>query len=263
MYSIYVTNRSSQSVYIRLQHEKLSTTKPNFYHDLDSAKENATRHLVQCGFFEIPPYNTISFPTDQAIGGTRMYASLYALSKLWIMDFEMNCTRYGCLFVKSEECYYNTTFHLSQANPEPVWIRAKNGDALPSNILIAGPGNFFGRLSSLGTPCKVTKTGKQISQWITMSGDIRNNGELLRDTGHEFVRVKAGDDVPPHGVISGVSEPEGSMYLGRIGGNIPCSITAEGGKIKNFLYGTKKVQSGEILVLTNYPNNQRMLLARK
>ena len=259
MFSIYVTNKSPQSVYIRLQHEKLSATKPSFYHDLDKSRGNATRHLVQCGFFKITPDQTISFPTDQAIGGTRMYASLYAESTLWIMDFEINCTRYGCLFVKSDSVRYvpiymhAPTYHLSQGNPEPVWIRAKKGDALPPKILKAGPGNYFGRLSSLGTPCLVTTTGREINQWFPMSGDIRNSGQLLRDTGHEFVRAKAGDNVPPHGVISGVSEPEGSMYLGRIGGNIPCSITAEGGKIKNFLYGTKKVQSGEILVLTNDP----------
>ena len=252
MFSIYVTNKSSQSVHIRLQQEKLSATKPNFCHDLDSAKKNATRRLVQCGFFVITPNQTISFPTDQAIGGTRMYASLYAESTLWIMDFEINCSRYGCLFVKSKELNCKKTFHLSQANPEPVWVTAYNENKLPSDFVKACPRYYFGRLLDRGgTPCQVTVIGSQIKQWnCTMSGTLSASGELLRD----IVRAKAGDDVPPHGVISGVREPEGSMYLGRIGGNVPCSITTEGGKIKNFLYGTKKVQSGEILVLTNDPN---------
>ena len=259
MFSIYVTNQSSaKSVYVRLQHEKLSATKPSFYDDLDNTEDNATRYLVQCGFCMITQDETISFPTDQAIGGTRMYASLYAESKLWIMDFEMNCTRYGCLFVKSKaSSYWESTFHLSQANPEPVWIPANTGDELPSNIVKAGPQNYFGRLSTAtdeGTLCQITFTGSEIDIWHSNSGITHDSGELLSDTGHEFVRAKAGDDVPPHGVMSGVSEPEGSLYLGRIGGKISCSITTEGGKIKNFLYGTKKVQSGEILVLTNDPN---------
>ena len=257
MYSIYVTNKSSESAYIRLQHEKLSATKPSFYHDLDSAKENATGHLVQCGFCMINPDQTISFPTDQAIGGTRLYASLYAESTLWIMDFEINCTRYGCLFVMSQELKCKT-FYLSKGNPEPVWIPATAiVYPLPlDNILKAGPQNYYGRLPHLGTLHQVTIIGSHISQqWLAMSGNFSNNVELLRDTGHEFVRAKAGDDLPPHGVISGASEPEGSLYLGRIGGNNTCSITAEGGKIKHFLFnGTTKAQSGEILVLTNDPN---------
>ena len=148
------------------------------------------------------------------------------------------------------------TFHLSQANPQPVWVTAYNENKLPSDFVKACPRYYFGRLLDRGgTPYQVTVIGSQIKQWnCAMSGTLSTSGELLRDTGHKFVRAKAGDDVPPHGVISGVSEPEGSMYLGRIGGNVPCSITTEGGKIKNFLYGTKKVQSGEILVLTNDPN---------
>jgi len=82
-----------------------------------------------------------------------------------------------------------------------------------------------------------------------------NSGELLSDTGHEFFRAKAGDPVPPNAVITGVAEPEGSLFLGRVGGRLPCSISTGGGCIKYFCYGSKKVQSGEILVLTNDPNN--------
>jgi len=76
-------------------------------------------------------------------------------------------------------------------------------------------------------------------------------GDILCDTGHEFVRAKTGDPVPPHAVVAGVSKPEGSLYLGRVGGNMACSISTEGGKIKSFCYASEKVQSGEILVLTN------------
>ena len=256
MFSIYVTNKSLQSVYIRLQHEKLSTTTPSFFHELDDIKENATRQLVQCGFCLITPHQTIPFPTDQAISGTRMYASLYAVSTLWIMDFEINCTRYGCLFIKCKEFNGITTFFLNQANPEPVWVIANNGVPLPSNIVKLGPQNYFGRLSGgSSAPCKVNTNGAHIFAWRTnMGGHPAYSGELLKDTGHEFVRANAGDDVPPNGVKSGVCEPEGSLYLGRIGGNMPCSISTEGGKIKSFLYGTQKVQSGEILVLINDPN---------
>ena len=59
--------------------------------------------------------------------------------------------------------------------------------------------------------------------------------------------------MPPNAVIGGVKEPEGSLYLGRIGGKTPCSISSEKGRIKSFFYGAKKVKSGEILVLTNDP----------
>ena len=183
MFSIYITSKSLQSVYIRLHHEKLSATKPNFYHELDNAKENATRHLVQCGFCLITPSQTIPFPTDQAINGTRMYASLYAVSTLWIMDFEINCTRYGCLFIKSREFNYQTTCQLYQANPKPFWIPANQGNPLPSNLVKAGPQNYFGRLSGDGTPCKVTTNGSQINAWCTMSGNIAHSGELLGDRG--------------------------------------------------------------------------------
>ena len=169
---------------------------------------------------------------------------------------------------------HKTTFQLYQANPEPHWIPINevlgNPSLIPANQVRANPSlcnssltpvkaspqNYFGRLSAGdGTPCTVTTNGSQINAWQTVSGSpVYGACELLIDTGHEFVRASAGDDVPPHGVISGVCEPEGSLYLRRIGGKMPCSISTEGGKIKFFLYGNKKVQSGEILVLTNDRN---------
>jgi len=63
----------------------------------------------------------------------------------------------------------------------------------------------------------------------------------MRNKGHEFFPAKAGDPAPPHAVVTGVSEPEGSLYLGRVGGNIPCTISTEGGNIKFFCYQSKKV----------------------
>ena len=257
MFSIYVTNKSLQNVYIRLQHEKLSATKPTFYHEVDNTKYVCVVGLlVQNGFCLITPNQTIPFPTDQAVGGTRMYASLYAVSTLWIMDFEINCTSYGCQFIKSEEFNFKTIYKLYQANPEAFWLPAKGGNPLLFlNPVKVSPQNYFGRLSAGdGTPCTVSTCGSQINAWHTTSGFCFNTGELLIDTGHEFVRASAGDDLPPHGVISGVCEPEGSLYLGRIGGSMPCSISTEGGKIKSFLCGPKKVQSGEILVLTDAAN---------
>ena len=86
-----------------------------------------------------------------------------------------------------------------------------------------------------------------------MQGYLESSGELLSDTGHEFVGADCGDLVPPNAVIGGVKEPEGSLCLGRIGGKTPYSISSEKGSIKSFFYGAKKVKSGEILVLTNDP----------
>ena len=200
------------------------------------------------------------FAVDVANDGTRKYASLFVfnevVSKLWNMDYEMNCTRYGCLFVESQS-RLGKVFHLTQANPEPVWISAKQGDALSSNIVKVGLQGglpvYLGRSSYGSRPCSVTVTsGNQFQNWAPLN-DVpypEQSGDILRDTGHEFVRAKTGDPVPPHAVVAGVSQPEGSLYLGRVGGNMACSISTEGGKIKSFCYISQKVQSGEILVLT-------------
>ena len=72
---------------------------------------------------------------------------------------------------------------------------------------------------------------------------VESSGELLSDTGYEFVRADCGDLVPPNAVIGRVKEPEGSLYLGRIGGKTPCSISSDKGRIKSFCHGNKKVQS--------------------
>ena len=268
MFSIYVTNKSGVDVYIRLQHEKLSAVNTRFHLEFDQpkgdkakdTKDDVNSYLVRWGFCMISPQQTVPFPIDVANDGPRKYASLYAKSKLWIMDYEMNCMRYGCLFVTSPITYtHKITFHLNQANPEPIWIAAKKGDVLSQRVAFVNVDTraYFGRsLKRGGAPCKVkcTTNGrrtKTFDVWIATDGSLLDSGDILCDTGHELVRAKTGDLVPPHAVITGTSEPEGSLYLGRVGGNTPCSISTEGGRIKSFCYDSKKFQSGEILVLIN------------
>ena len=112
------------------------------------------------------------FAVDVANDGTRKYASLYEeySCKLWNMDYEMNCMRYGCLFVESA-LEYGIMF--TQANPEPVWISAKQGDALSSNIVKVGRQGgrsvYLGRSSYGSIPCSVTVTsGNQFKNWVPL-----------------------------------------------------------------------------------------------
>ena len=83
------------------------------------------------------------------------------------------------------------------------------------------------------------------------TGSLVRIGEILLETGH---RALSGDPVPPNAVNVGVSETEGSLFLVRVGGTIPCSISTENRKIKDFIYfkeGKKQVENGEIMVLSN------------
>jgi len=266
MYSIYVTNKSRSHVYVRLQHEKLSAVNPSFHDELDKLQGRGEKgklrsYLFRWGFSLIRSGETMPFPVDVANDGTRKYASLCNAQDLWAMDFEMNCVRYGCLFVIIKVVCNEFISHFNQANPEPLWSPAKTGDALPANIVKVGFQEdsqvYFGRSSYNGAPRKVSvDCDGRLSSWKPINDDLESNknGHILQDTGHEFVRAKTGDPVPPHAVVTGVSEPEGSLFLGRVGGNIPCTISTEGGNIQYFRYHSKKVQSGEILVLTNDPN---------
>lgn len=117
---------------------------------------------------------------------------------------------------------------------------------------------YYGRSSHGGTkPCSVTTKADNpdtvlVYSWFSVNGEELLNGELLKDTGHEFVRASRGDPAPPNAVIGGVNASEGTLYLGRVGGNIPCSVSIESGRIKCFCFhagNAKQVQSGEILVL--------------
>ncbi|KAL9969799.1 hypothetical protein ACROYT_G022058 [Oculina patagonica] len=100
-------------------------------------------------------------------------------------------------------------------------------------------------------PCTVTTKADKpdsvlVYSWFSVNGEELLNGELLKDTGHEFVRASRGDLVPPNAVIGGVSASEGTLYLGRVGGNIPCSVSTESGRIKYsvlFLCGKRKAGS--------------------
>ena len=257
MYSIYVTNKTGNCVYIRLQNEKLSAANPSFCYEIDRARGNqgtgnVTSNFVQWGFCRIEPSQTLPFAVD--LTRDRMYASLCTIHDPVVVDYEVNFSKYGCVFVS-----HSPNLHLRQANPKPVWAPAKNGDALKSKIVKASPQTCFGRRSEdNSTPCQVPifSTDHILYTWDSMDGSsLSSSGELLIDSGHEFLRAKAGDPVPPNTVITGVAEPEGSLFLGRVGGKFPCSISTESGCIKYFCYaGSKKVQSGEILVLTNDPN---------
>ncbi len=189
------------------------------------------------------------------------------------MDYEVNCLRYGCVFVKSDlylasplSAQRTETLYLRQTNPEPVWMARKTGDNFPGGIIKAGSNAvegalYYGRSSHDGTkPCTVTTKADKpdsvlVHSWFLVNVEELLNGELLKDTGHEFVRASRGDLVPPNAVIGGVSASEGTLYLGRVGEIFHVqSAPIESGRIKYFCFyagirNAKQVQSGEIMVL--------------
>ena len=92
------------------------------------------------GFCMIPAsQKTMSFTIGIVNDETHLYASLYSLSKLWIMDYEVDYLNCGCLFVKSTPAPQGseTVLYVSQANPEAVWIQAKKGGAFLNGIIKA------------------------------------------------------------------------------------------------------------------------------
>ena len=277
MYDVYVTNDQNENVYVRLKPQELSSVNPKFHQELHSLvrqgemdKSYIQTFLLRWGFRLIPPQETVSFATVacSSSGGTLMYASLYVRSELWAMDEEVDFHKFGCLFARIRYvppphlCTYPEIVSCSfrQVNPEPVWIRAYGGDDIPTNAIKSSSGSeveYFGRLVN-GEPCGVSvTTNNKCSEWNsnTVYKLPVTSGEILQATGHQFYRVKSGDPIPPNAVIVGVSGTEGSLYLGRVGGKIPCSVSTEDGKIKKFFYPTGdetdfESSSGEILVLT-------------
>ena len=275
MYDVYVTNNQTENVYVRLKPQELSSVNPKFHQELHSLvregemdKSYIQTFLLRWGFRLIPPRQTVPFVTVacSSSGGTLMYASLYVRSELWAMDEEVDFHKFGCLFVRSD--YTPSTvnpigscsFSFRQVNPEPVWIRAHEGDNIPTNAIKSSSGSevkYFGRLVN-GEPCGVSVTANNKCSgwnWNTRYRLPVTYGEILQATGHQLFRVKSGDPIPPNAVIVGVSGTEGSLYLGRVGGKIPCSVSTEDGKIKKFFYPTGdetgfESSSGEILVLT-------------
>ena len=90
-------------------------------------------------------------------------------------------------------------------------IKAGSSSALPEGDV------YFGR-SIQGTPCRVTSTSGQRGNWTAGNGILDECGELLFDTGHQLIRLKSGDPLPPNALAVGVSDPEGSLYLRGAGG---------------------------------------------
>ena len=82
MYDIYVTNKSSDSVYVRVRSRELSSRNPKFHKELHSLLQRQGEmdklyiqtFLVRWGFRLIPPRETVSFATAacSSRGGTLM-----------------------------------------------------------------------------------------------------------------------------------------------------------------------------------------------
>ena len=163
MYNIYVTNKSKKNVYVRLQSQKISTLNESFHHELErfrrrdnpsvDAQQSINSYLVRWGFCIIPAQVTVPFATEGHNDEPRMYASLYAHSKLWVMDYEVNYARYGCVFVENKNikqpgdarCGLDTRersarppkeeeLYLSKANPNPVWIPRQTKDLVQNRL---------------------------------------------------------------------------------------------------------------------------------
>ena len=264
MYNIYVTNQAEENVYFRLRKETIRqlVTAGEFVSfisrlEVEESQANSSSlnsYLISMHFCIIPPQTTMSFTIGPVDDLSSMWASLYARSKLWIMDYKVDYVNFGCLFVKQTS---SLVFYLIQANPEPVWISAKKGDAVTDGIIRAGSNatngfDYVGR-SILAKPCRVTSMNGEWNFWIPGESENQELGELLRDTGHQWIRASRGDSMPPNSVIVGVKGAEGSVFLGRVGRE-PCSIITENGKIKDFCYfplgEETRVANGEVIVLT-------------
>lgn len=246
MYSIYVTNKSDSNVFVRLQRRSISDEDSSFIYDLENKKKSEETQalvapfLVKWRFCLIPPQKIMPFPIDLETDGPRVFASLYVGSKLWLMDHELNFMRYGCLSVKSTPQPHAPVYHLSLANPEPVWTPAKNGEALPANIVKVSSQAYSGRSFNGGTPCSVIVTGSEISTWDAMQAYLESSGELLSDTGHEFVRAKCGDLVPPNDVIVGVTEPEDPCTLEGLEERLHVQSAVRKEELNHFVTVTKR-----------------------
>ena len=214
MYNIYVTNKSEKSVYVRLQSQKISSLNESFHHELErltghdnptvdsQPQQSVNSYLVRWGFCNIPANVTMPFATEAHNDDPRMYASLYTPSKLWAADYEVNCTRYGCLLVEQKTAAVGKKqlreLYLRKTNPNPVWISRRSGDMLFGNrIITAGTDAIEGKLyfgrSSIGCPKPCTVTTKTanyqsvFNYWKTISGEEASSGELLQDTDQGLV----------------------------------------------------------------------------
>ena len=275
MYSIYINNQSAIAAYVRLSSEKMQYSdryvqklKEEILDDgtkplvtKESVKECAS-FLVVGGFCSISPKATLPFPVDNA--ATSLHISVvYCEARAGLLNFPFDPKMHGCISIDLP--VYGPgepKIVLLPYNPKAVWFPAKSGDKLPLDFAAeAGVGRnsqqylYFGRMEhddGSVIPCAVTGSSK-CGRW--MMGDCEDEkGDLLKNTGFELIRAKRGDPVPPNAVMTGVIPTVGSLFVGRVGGNIPCYITTEGGKIQHFVYGVRQqevsVMNGEVMVLT-------------
>ena len=264
MYTIYVTNKLSKNVYIRLSMEKTQDGESyvqKIKEDVLSAKSSydisnqCICFLLLGGFCSISPGKTRAFPVENV--EAPLYVSVMCSPTVQMVNFPFNPKMHGCMAILSD----SINIVVSPHNPEAVWLPAKTGDQLPSDIIKAGVGRYnedlyFGRKASIngGIPCAVTSHVKLCNMWLMAGNVTHESGELLKNTGFELIRAKRGDPIPPNAVMTGVTEADGSLFVGRVGGSIPCHITTEDGRIQCFVYGLDKenrVANGEVMVLTH------------
>ncbi len=267
MYSIYVSNNFERNVYARLSSEKMQYSdsyvqkikEDIFDREGKEQQKEYISFLALGGFCLIPPGNTLAFSKDNAAAS--MFVSVVCLSRVWIANFPFDPKVFGCLAIRNEK----GNVLVSPHNPKAVWMPARSGDKLSSDSIEAGVGPrvddrlYFGRIGSYGgIPCTAVSTsGNLCSGWlIGGASSLHESGYLLKNTVFELIRAKRGDPIPPNAVMTGMPEADGSLYVGRVGGSIPCYITSEDGKIKCFVYvltlfdKEKRVGNGEIMMLT-------------
>ena len=271
MYSIYINTPSTIAAYVRLSNEKMQYSDSYVQKlkeeilDGSKGKERAKEcasFLAIGGFCFIPPKGTLPFPVENA--ATSLYVSVVCCTydaTVGLLNFPFDPKMYGCISIDlAVYAVGEPKIVLQPYNPKALWFPAKSGDKLPiDSAAVAGFERnldlYFGRMErddGSVVPCAVTSSGKCL-KW--MVGDYEEqNGYLLRNTGFELIRAKRGDPVPQNAVMSGVIPTDGSLFVGRVSGNIPCYISTEGGKIHCFVYGVHNqkfsVENGEIMVLT-------------
>ena len=68
------------------------------------------------------------------------------------------------------------------------------------------------------------------------------------------MRARRGDQMPANAIMTGTTSKDGSLFVGRAGGNVPCKVNVDDGKIWNFWHsnrGENSSESGEIIILIN------------
>ena len=227
----------------------------------DELSERYTSVMALGGFCLITPGKTCTFSLGNVAAS--MYFSVVCSNTVWVANFPFDPKMYGCLAISSVyRPNVGSVIVVSPYNPEAVWLPAKTGDQIPNDVIKADGRRlykkhfFFGRKASVDgcMPCVATSNvGELCSMWSMPGNVTHKSGELLKNTGFELIRAKRGDPIPPNAVMNGVTEADGSLFVGRVGGSVPCHITTEDGKIQSFVYGSdteKRVANGEVMVLT-------------